>query len=163
MPVVIDHLFEPTDEKRQSVLQIAETFREHTALSPAARKSVFVLERLLEVENQFRDPTTGEASTKRRRGENGPDAALSPGTLQADELLRSTIRSILERATQTEATQQRNMHPPVVSGGEAVPEQPGTFSDIVATNALALDSMWAPPFDILDTLWTQTESAWPAQ
>lgn len=69
--------------------------REHTALSPAARKSVFVLERLLEVENAFRDSTTGEVSNKRRRGENGPEAALSPGTLQQDELLRSTIRNIL--------------------------------------------------------------------
>lgn len=75
--------------------QIVTDERENTALSPAARKSVFVLERLLEVENAFRDPTTGEASNKRRRGDNGPENALSPGTLQQDELLRSTIRNIL--------------------------------------------------------------------
>jgi hypothetical protein len=159
--VVIDHLFDPSEEKRQSVLQIIETFREHTTLSPAARKSVFVLERLLEVENQFRDPTTGESSTKRRRGENGPEAALSPGTLQADELLRSTIRNILERATQSESSQQRNNPLPVLSGG-IVPEQPATFS-MGSTDPLALDTMWAPSFDILDSLWTQTENAWGAQ
>ncbi|GMK58036.1 hypothetical protein CspeluHIS016_0500680 [Cutaneotrichosporon spelunceum] len=161
VPVVIDHLFEPTDEKRQSVLQILATFREHTVLSPAARKSVFVLERLLEVENQFRDPATGESSTKRRRGDNGPEAALSPGTLQADELLRSTIRNILERATQNESAQQRNMPLPVM--GMAALQQAEAFSDLGSSDTLGLDNMWAPSFDILDTLWTQTENAWPAQ
>lgn len=38
------------------------------------------------------------------------------------------------------------------------------FSDLSATDALAIDTMWAnSSFDILDTLWTQTESTWAAQ
>lgn len=58
------------------------------------------------------------------------------------------------------------MPPPVLSGAMGMTQAANqqTFSDMSATDALALDTMWAnSSFDILDTLWTQTDNAWPAQ
>lgn len=49
-----------------------------------------------------------------------------------------------------------------IGGGMPAADQP--FSDIASTDALGLDALWAnSSFDILDTLWTQTETMWPTQ
>ncbi|KAL1410680.1 hypothetical protein Q8F55_004699 [Vanrija albida] len=159
VPVCIDLMFDPTEEKRQSVRRIIETLREKSTTRPAARNSVFVLERLLEKEDEFR-AAEPERPAKRRKSNASGGAGSSPRQAH----LKQIVKSILNAA-------------PFGTGGSPAASAP-TTADVQPSLSTAdlLNDTPAPDHDPLgltasdwpglqlewlDSLWTQTDTTWP--
>lgn len=168
VPVCIDLFFDPAPGKRNAVEQILNTFREHASMSSAARNSVFVLERLLELEKQAReaaspqDSHSGPSAKKRRLSGQGASSASGPSRKHV-EVLRDSIKSILENA----AFQQHQSSIPIMPiAGPPSESAPSESSfPLALTPTIALDDIWPTnsSFDTLDTLWVQSDgTTWPA-
>lgn len=71
--------------------QILQTFRERSAVSPAARKSVYVLESLLNAQHEFRTTQSAELPPQKRQ-RNGRSTLPSN---RRNDLLKATIKGIL--------------------------------------------------------------------
>ncbi|WOO85297.1 putative transcriptional regulatory protein [Vanrija pseudolonga] len=156
VPVCIDLMFEPTQEKRQMVRRIIETLRDKSSTRPAARNSVFVLERLLEKEDEFRAGQP-ERPAKRRRGSGAVDAG-SPRQAHLKQIKTAPFGAS-DLAAPTPADTQPPQSNPTTTAPLPLPD---TTSAVVADPLDLTVGEWPGlHLDWFDSLWTQTDTTWP--